>query len=586
LTAGTPTYFLDRSREQLAELLPWPPDRAEIRDVEAGPDADLAVPLFRRAKELHQNPVTLGEELAARLDLTGTPFASVQAVNGYLNFRFRPEALSHEVFADYGRNPERYGSSDLGKGKTIIIDYSSPNIAKPFSVGHLRSTIIGQALHNILSWLGYRVIGDNHLGDWGTQFGKLLCAYELWGSAAELSRNPTGHLLELYVRFHQEVAKDPGLEVRARDWFRRLETGDPAARDRWQQFVKLSTEEFQRIYDLLGIRFDVTLGESFYADRVAGVVQRALEKGVGRRARPPVAARGVDEDVRPDETVVLIPLEEYGIKVPLILQKSDGTSLYATREIATAEYRIATWQPVSMLYVVGNEQAFYFRQFCAALKLLGYDVPCIHVNFGLVRLPEGRLSTREGRVILLEEVIAEAIRRAEAVVTDRALSPEEKRAIARKVGIGAIKYADLSQSRIKEVVFDWDRMLALDGDSAPYLQYAYTRTRSILRKAGGIGPRDRLTTGRLRTPEEQTLLKDIGRFPDSIRSAAESYEPHRIASRLYRLAQDFSVFYDRVPVLQAETPELRRARLALVEMTGTVLKLGLGLLGIEVTERM
>ncbi|MEO0079153.1 MAG: arginine--tRNA ligase [candidate division WOR-3 bacterium] len=592
------SYALARARGQILSLLTSQNlelAESEIREAAPGHEADLAVPLFRLARELSQDPALLARSIVSQLSLEGTMFASVRAEGGYLNFRFRPEALCQEVVSDFSRNPEGYGRSEVGRGRTIVIDFSSPNIAKPFSVGHLRSTIIGQALHNIFSWLGYRVIGDNHLGDWGTQFGKLLCAYELWGSEAELNRNPTSHLLELYVRFHQEADAEGGtrkaeggmsLEARAREWFRRLEQGDPAARSRWEQFVALSTREFNRIYELLGVRFDVTLGESFYSDRLEGVVRRALERGVARREKPLAAARGSDEDVRPDETVVLIPLDEQGIAVPLILQKSDGTSLYATRELATAEYRIETWHPERILYVVGKEQEFYFRQFSAAMKLLGHDVPCIHVSFGLIRLPQGRISTRQGRVILLEDVINEAISRAAAVVTDRELSAEEKAEISRKVGIGAIKYADLSQSRIKEVVFDWDRMLSLDGDSAPYLQYAYTRTRAILRKAGTTQPPAPPTAWPQLTSEELPLLKHIAAFPDSIVAAAESYEPHRIANRLYRLAQDFSLFYDRVPVLRAETPQLRSARLYLVEMVGTVLRLGLGLLGIEVAERM
>jgi arginyl-tRNA synthetase len=293
------------------------------------------------------------------------------------------------------------------------------------------------------------------------------------------------------------------------------------------------------------------------------------------------------DEVGPDETVVIIPLDDAGIETPLILQKSDGTSLYATREIATAEYRIERWHPEKMLYVVGKEQELYFRQFSAALAKLGIGIPCVHVTFGLVRLPEGRMSTREGRVVFLEDVISEAIRRAEAVVQGRDLSPEEKARISRIVGIGAIRYADLSQSRIKEVVFDWNRMLALDGDSAPYLQYAYTRTRSILRKVEVQSGNGKVPNpSALTLPEELTLLKSIARFPDSIVAAAEAYEPHRIAGRIYRLARDFSAFYDKAPVLKAETPELRDARLYLVEMTGKVLATGLALLGIEVTDRM
>ncbi|MEO0019793.1 MAG: arginine--tRNA ligase [candidate division WOR-3 bacterium] len=581
-------YFLFRSREMLYERfasLGYKIEIEEIREGEAGIGADIAVPVFRLARTTGVNPITLAESIAQRLDLADSPFSSVQALKGYVNFKFNPRVLAREVFADYQTNPLKYGSGELGRGKTIVIDYSSPNIAKPFSVGHLRSTLIGQALHNIFTYLGYKVIGDNHLGDWGTQFGKLLCAFELWGEEKRLEQNPTSHLLELYVRFHEQAKQDKTLISKAREWFRRLETGDPIARSRWQQFVRLSKKEFERIYDLLGVRFDVTLGESFYADRVKDVIEQALKKGVARKEKPPANVRGDDEEFQEEEGVVLIPLDDFGIKVPLILQKSDGTSLYATREIATAEYRIETWHPEKILYVVGKEQEFYFKQFNAALQLLGYNVPCVHVNFGLVRLPEGRLSTREGRIILLEDVINEAIERAKAIVVERELTAEEKEEIARKVGIGAIKYADLSQNRIKEVVFDWNRMLALDGDSAPYLQYAYTRTRSILRKAEKLN-RSLADPSLLVAPEEQKLLLHIARFPESILAAAQNYEPHRIANRLYSLARDFSLFYDRVPVLKAETKELCASRLALVEMTGTVIKIGLNLLGIDVLERM
>jgi arginyl-tRNA synthetase len=583
-------YFLERARQDIyfllerqGTLLPFP----AIRDVEDRADADMSVPVFAAAKARGGNAVALAESIAASLDLTGTRLASVSAVNGYLNFKFDQTQFCREVISDFHRGPERYGSCIRGKGHTIVIDYSSPNIAKPFSVGHLRSTIIGQALHNILSYLGYHVVGDNHLGDWGTQFGKLLCAFNRWGSEEELRRNPTAHLLSLYVRFHEAAKTNKDLELEARDWFRRLETGDEKARSLWQRFVEFSTSEFGRIYDLLGVKFDSMRGESTYEDRLNGVITHALDSGVARREKPAAAMVTGGDEVGPDETVVIIPLDDKGIETPLILQKSDGTSLYATREIATAEYRIERWHPEKILYVVGKEQELYFRQFSAALAKLGINVPCIHVTFGLVRLPEGRMSTREGRVVFLEDVISEAVRRAEAVVQDRDLSPDEKARISRIVGIGAIKYADLSQSRIKEVVFDWNRMLALDGDSAPYLQYAYTRTRSILRKSKVQSPASKVPSpSAFSLPEELTLLKSIARFPDAVVGAAESYEPHRIAGRIYRLARDFSAFYDKAPVLKAETPELRDARLYLVEMTGRVLAIGLALLGIEVTEQM
>ncbi|MGC8797590.1 MAG: arginine--tRNA ligase [candidate division WOR-3 bacterium] len=580
-------YFLARARQLLIEkmaALGMEISPADIKTGEPGIDADLAVVVFRLAKLNKTAPDQFARYLAEKLTLRDTPFTAVQAVGGYLNLKFHPAELARQVFTDY-QEITHYGSFTLGQGKTIVIDYSSPNIAKPFSIAHLRSTIIGQALYNIYTFLGYRVIGDNHLGDWGTQFGNLLCAFELWGDEQQLQQNPTAHLFELYVRFHQQASQNPELKKKGREWFRRLENGDPVARTRWQRFVELSKREFARVYELLGVRFDVTLGESFYTDRVPAVIDRALSLGIARREKPPAGQTAEDEAVGADEPVLLIPLDRFGINVPLILQKSDGTSLYATREIATAEYRIQQWQPEKILYVVGNEQQFYFKQFNAAMKLLGYDVPCVHVNFGLIRLPGGRLSTRTGRVILLEEVIREAIERAKAILQSRDLPSGEKDEIARKVGIGAIKYADLSQNRIKEVIFDWDRMLSLAGDSGPYLQYAYTRTRSIIRKAG-INEFNSANPALLVTTEERNLLYQIARFPDAVLAAALNYEPHRIAGCLYALAREFSVFYDRIPVIAAPKPELKLSRLALVEMTSTVIKTGLNLLGIEVMERM
>jgi arginyl-tRNA synthetase len=587
LPAADIDYALERSRAEVHRLLATvglTVPVAEIRDSEGEAAADIAVPLFRIAKDGRRNPVQLAEELADRLDLADTGLAEVTALRGYLNFRLDPAAFNREVVADYRRDPAGWGRSTEGRNRPVVIDYSSPNIAKPFSVGHLRSTIIGQALHNILAWRGWRPVGDNHLGDWGTQFGKLLCAFERWGSEEELDRAATGHLLQLYVRFHDEAKTNPDLERHARDWFRRLEAGDDEARRRWRRFAEISRAEFDRIYDLLGVEIDHALGESFYEDRLQPLVERALAAGIARHEKPEATAGTGEDGVNPDETVVLIPLAEHGIATPLILQKSDGTSLYATRELATAEYRIERWHPARLLYVVGNEQELYFRQFAVALRLLGHDVPVTHVNFGLIRLPEGRLSTRAGRVILLEDVMREAVTRARAVVADRDMPEAEKDELARIVGVGALKYADLSQSRVKEVVFDWNRMLALDGDSAPYLQYAHTRCRSILRKAGA--PPGEFDPAVLARPEEAALIRRLARFPQAVGAAARSFEPHRIANHVYRTAQDFSTFYAAAPVLGAETPELRSARLFLVEMTAATIRTGLRLLGIGAPERM
>lgn len=549
-----------------------------------GIGADLAIPLFPLAKVLRRNPNEMASEVAEKVDRAGSYFREISAARGFVNFHFDWEQCNKLFFEDFLETGDAYGSDDLGAGKTIVIDYSAPNIAKPFSVGHLRSTVIGQALYNILNFLGYTVIGDNHIGDWGTQFGKILAAYDRWGDEKALEGSPTRALLDLYVKFHEEAETDPSLEAPAREWFAKLEVGDDKATQLWSRFRELSLREFERIYDLLGVSFDHTLGESFYNERLKGIVKQALDSGVAQWSTVP----GKDAGGRLDEKVILIPLARYGISAPLILQKSDGTSLYATRELATLEHRVAEWSPHKVLYVVGSEQSLYFTQFFKAIELLGIKVDCVHVPFGMIRLPEGRMSTRKGRVIFLEDLLAEAIERAGDIVRDRDLSDEEKREIARMVGVGAVKYADLSQDRTKDIVFDWKKMMALEGNSGPYLQYAYTRAASIMRKSGegDVNDLESLEPCALVADEETALLREIARFPEVIKQAACDYKPNYIANHLFSLSQVFNRFYVNCAVLQAETAVLRDSRLALVGMTAYVLRKGLGLLGIECPEKM
>ncbi len=582
-------YALELAHRQIERLLAAATGASGF-EISAPPPnvaGDLAVPLFRLAKERGVAPAVLGAELAATLELAGTLLGEVTVNGGFLNFKLADGPFVAAVFEDFLRLGEAYGGGTIGEGKTVVIDFSSPNIAKPFSVGHLRSTVLGDSLGRILRFLGYRVVGDNHIGDWGTQFGKLTYAYANWGDRETVAADPIRELLALYVRFHEEAKTNPAIEAGARDWFRRLEEGDPEVRALWQWFKDLSWQEFERIYELLGVHFDEVLGESFFNDQLADVIRDAFDKGLAEWAEVAVAGEGADGDdtATTPEKVALIHLAAHGIETPLLIQKSDGTSLYATRDLATIRYRVEHWHPETIVYVVGGEQKLYFQQVFKAAELLGYGANCVHVPFGLIRLPGGKMSTREGRVIFLEEVLDEAVRRAEVILAERELSPEEKREIAKVVGIGAVKYADLSQTRTKDVVFDWDKMLNMQGDSAPYLQYAYVRVRSIGRKAEGLEgvPVD---PALLVEPLELGLVRTLARFPDVVRTAAAHYQPHGIAGYLVTLARDFSSFYKQLPVLKAEPEELAATRLALCRATGQVLGRGLALLGIDVLERM
>ncbi len=590
-------YALEIAESQIQGLLEkiCGTSNFEMKTPPANVDADLAVPLFRAAKEAGKNPAAYAQEVAAGLDLKGTLFEAVSVTGGFVNFKLAQQAFARRVFEDFDETGEAYGGSRRGAGKTIVIDFSAPNIAKPFSVGHLRSTVIGHSLYKTLSFLGFRVIGDNHIGDWGTQFGKLLYAFEAWGDRDKVTASPIREMLALYVRFHEEAEGNPDLERHARDWFRRLEEGDPEANEIWRWARDASWEEFQKIYQRLGVKFDEVLGESFYNDRLDAVVEDAFAKGLAEwgeiEAAPAAEKKGSEDSEGAGEQtakrkVALIHLDKHGIDTPLLIQKSDGTSLYATRDLATIEHRVRTWDPVEILYVVGGEQKLYFRQLFKAAELLGSKAHCVHVPFGLIRLPMGKMSTRKGNVIFLEDVLEEAISRSEAILEDRDLSAQEKREIAEIVGIGAVKFADLSQTRTKDVLFDWEKMLNMQGDSAPYLQYAYVRTQSLRRKAAGAMLAATPDPDLLREPLEIALLMDLARFPEAVESAARSYHPHLIANYLISLARDYSRFHKEVPVHKAETPELAATRLRLSHMTGQVLETGLGLLGIDCPTRM
>lgn len=538
----------------------------------AGVAADLAIPCFALGGTLRKSPVEIAAQLAGAMQL-GPLLASARGEGGYLNLTLARAPFASGVMDDLGRLADRYGGSDAGAGRRVVIDYSAPNVARQMSVGHLRSTIIGAALYALHAFVGYRPIGDNHLGDWGTQFGTLLYAYHAWLDRDAYAGDPISELMRLYVKFEEEAGRDPSLRDRAREWHLRLEQGDPEARRLWEEFTRHSLAEFQKIYDLLEVRFDHTLGESFYEDKMDEVIRAAVRQGIGVE----------------DEGALIVRLDDAGITTPLILRRSDGATLYHTRDVATAIYRLRTFHPAKILYVVGADQRLHFQQLFATLRKLGYgDVEYVHVDFGLIQLPAGRMSTRKGRVVFLQDVLAEAVTRARRLVDEKNPDlPERERAeVARIVGIGAVKYADLSQNRVKNIVFDWDRMLSLDGDSAPYLQYTYVRARGILRKGGDPAPDGPFDPRAVATGPEWALLMHLARFPEVVQEAAQRYHPHLIANHLFALAQAFHAFYHDVPVLQAGDDTLRRSRMRLVAGAAAVMRTGLGLLGIRVPERM
>lgn len=575
------TYALERAREAALEALrPHLPADTPLR-LELPPpevEADLALICFPFARVLRRSPQAIAADLAATVEWpAGGSVARAEAASGYLNLHFDWDVFARSVIEDLVRLGERYGGAE--DGKTVVIDFSAPNIAKPMHVGHLRSTAIGDAMRRIFGFLGWRTIGVNHLGDWGTQFGKVIYAFREWGNPEAMRTDPVGELLRLYVRFHEEEENDPELEGRGREWFRRLEAGDPEAQRLWREFRELTLVELRRIYELLGVEFDSWAGEAFFEDKMEPVVEEATAKGLAVES----------------EGALVIPLEDAGIAVPLMLRKRDGTSTYATRDMAAATYRMREYRPDLILYVVAHQQELHFRQLFEALRRLGYgETRCVHADFGLVALPEGKMSTRRGRIIFLEDVIHEAIARARAKVAEPKpdrdpLSQEMQEEIAIKVGIGALKYADLSQTRTKNIAFDWDRMLSLDGDTAPYLQMAYVRTRSVLRIAEArlaVSPGASVDGALLSQPSERELLLQLALYPEVVREAGDTFYPHLIANHVYRISQTFSAFWRDVPVLRAESPELLEARLFLVRAVGDTIRGGLRLLGIECPEQM
>ena len=498
-------------------------------------------------------------------------FSKIELASGYLNFFIKEKRL-YQNLQEVLKKKDKFGALAIGKGKTLVIDYSSPNVAKLMHVGHLRSTIIGQALYNIHKFLGYQVIGDNHLGDWGTHFGKLIYAYKNFAAKEKIKKNFIEEVTKLYVDFNRRAKLDPRLDEAARIETKKFQEGDKENMKIWKYFVKESLKEFNHLYKRLAVKIDFTLGESFYQPMLKEIIKEAKNKKVAQIS----------------EGALIIPLAKFKLP-PLLIQKSDGATMYATTDLATIKYRIKKWRPEKILYVVSNEQAGYFPQVFKAAELLGYLKPDIayHVKFGMVLGEAGKkFSTRAGEVILLDHFLDEAINRAYKIVSEKnpKLKEGEKREIAEVVGLGALKYNDLSQNRLTDIAFNWDKMLDFQGNSAPYLQYTYTRIQSILRKAK-INKLKKFNPAFLKDQRELLIMRQLVNFSEIVERAGKDYLPNILCDYLYKLASDFNGFYESLPVLK-EKEGVRTARLSLITGVAQVIKIGLNLLGIKTLNKM
>ena len=526
---------------------------------------DIAFPAFSLAKVERKAPQAIAADIAEKIDQSA--FEKVVATGPYVNFFLDKSKISDQVIKSVIEAGADYGQQDEGHGQNITIDLSSPNIAKPFSVGHLRSTVIGDALSNIFRKMGYNTIKINHLGDWGKQFGLLMVAYKKWGSKEAVEANPIDELLKLYVRINAEIENDPELDDEGRLWFKKLEDGDPEATELWQWFRDESLVEFNRIYKLLGVEFDSLNGEAFYNDKMDEAVQILEEKGL----------------LKESKGASIVELDDVNLP-PAMIKKSDGATLYITRDIATAIYRARTYNFVKNIYAVGQEQSNHFRQLKAVLKKMGFDWSddMVHVDFGLVTKNRQKLSTRKGNIILLEPTLQEAISRAKAQIEEKNPELENKEEVAHAVGVGAVKFYDLKTDRRNGYDFDLEAMVSFEGETGPYVQYAYARIQSILRKANFTPSTD--ATYSLSDPESWEIIKLLQDFARVVKRAAENYDPSLIAKYAINLAQAFNKYYAHTRILD-ESPE-RESRLALSYSTAVVLKEALRLLGVDAPEKM
>ncbi|MBR0359920.1 MAG: arginine--tRNA ligase, partial [Clostridia bacterium] len=537
--------------------------------VETPPDeklGDLAFPCFPLAKVMRKAPPIIAQELKEQLSSDET-IAQVDAVGGYLNFFFNKAMFISDTVTAARKAGEDWGKSEMGNGKTVLVEYSSPNIAKPFHIGHLFSTAVGNSLARIYKFLGYDVESLNHLGDWGTQFGKLISAYKRWGDAKLIEKDPINELLKIYVKFHEEAEKDPSLEDEAREYFKKLEDGDAETTELWKYFKDQSLVEFKRVYDMLGVSFDSYNGEAFYSDKMDEVVDMLRAADI----------------LTESEGAQVVDLSDMNMP-PCIILKSDGATIYATRDIAAALYRHRTYNFDKNIYVVGLPQSLHFRQIFETMKRAGWEwsKDCHHVGFGLVKLPGKSMSTRHGDVVFLEDVLNESIEKTRSIIENNGANVDDIDDVSKKIGIGAILYTFLKNSREKDIVFSWDTMLDFDGESAPYCMYGYARGKSILRRAEGIDYSTADLTKAV-SDDAYTLVKLINSFGDAVADAADKNEPFYVNRYVTGLVKAFNKFYNTNPIMRDDVDEeTKKARLAIVDATCTVIKSALYLLGIEV----
>ncbi|MDY0236780.1 MAG: arginine--tRNA ligase [Gudongella sp.] len=547
-------------------------DRDSINSlVEIPPSYDMgdyAFPTFKLAKEFRKAPNMIAEELAVKFSQSDL-FGSIEAKGPYVNFFINREKLAKSVIEDVIDQKDRYGSSKIGDNRKVIVEFSSPNIAKPFHIGHIRTTVIGNSLAKIYDFLGYDVVKINHLGDYGTQFGMLISAYKKWGDREIIEQNPIKELLALYIKFNDEADKDESLRDEARYWFKELENKNPEAIELWKWIREISLKEFNRVYDLLNISFDSYAGESFYSDKMPEVLEEMKQKGI----------------MKESEGALIVDLEEYDMP-PALIMKKDGSTLYTTRDITAALYRKEHYDFYKNIYVVASQQNLHFKAWMKIVELMGYDwaKDCIHVPFGMVSLEEGTLSTRKGRVVFLEDVLNKAIASTRKIIEERNPSLEDKETVAKQIGIGAIIFQELFNQRIKDYTFNWEKTLSFEGETGPYVQYTHARANSLLEK-GGFKETNEVLYSELCGEEEINIIRMIYDFPNIVISSMEKNEPFFITRQIVEIAKAFNTFYNSKQII-VEDENIKNARLSLVYVTKNVLKVGLSLLGVEAPNKM
>lgn len=565
--------FKDKSAELIAKAANLNKDEI-IRLIEVPPTFDMgdfAFPAFSLAKTMRKNPAIIANEIADTIRDTEY-FEKIETKGAYINFFINKKLMAKTFFEELRAEGDSYGKKNVGEGKTVVMDYSSTNIAKPFHIGHIRSTVIGDSIKRIFKFLGYKTVGINYLGDYGTQFGMLIQAYKMWGEKEKIEADPIPELLKLYVRINEEIKNDEDLHNKCRMWFKKLEDGDEEAVEIWKWFREVSLEEFNRVYKMLDIEFDSYNGESFYQDKMAATVKLLEDKNL----------------LEDSEGAKIVNLDEFDLPPALII-KSDGSTIYLTREITATLYRKKVYDFYKSLYVVGSQQNLHFKQFRAVLKKMGYDweKDCVHIAFGMVSAEDGALSTRSGNIIYLEDVLNKAVSKVRDILDEREKSgitgDYDKEELAHAVGIGAVKFQELFNQRIKDYVFDWDKILSFEGETAPYVQYTHARICSLLKK-GNFNIADEISNFDL-NEEEINIVRNIMRFTDVVIDASEKYEPYFITRYIVDLSKDFNKFYNAHKIITDDESTTNK-RLLISYGVKTVIKEGLDLLGIRAPEQM